>query len=167
MQLVFIDNTACVYGIELIYTGNKKAVDLLDLPSQFNNLTFGTEANTLRLFNLIISDTTITKRVVDFINVLRKQVNFAADRCCPVTSNVQSINYYMLYVNLLQAYLVKTIEITAFNLSQKIDFITPYTQYPFMLFPYLSGTSTSTKSFLTYPLLASSFTTDNTARFIQ
>ena len=116
---------------------------------------------------MIIADTTITKRVIDSIHVLLKQVIFAADRCCPFTSNIQSINSYMLYVNLLQANLVKSSERTAFNLSQKIDFITPFTAYQFMLFPYLSGSSTTTKSFISYPIPASSFTTDNTTRFIQ
>jgi len=168
LQLVYIDHLVFVNGCELVYIANKKHVDLLCIPCQFNNTTFGSEANALRIFNLIISDTTITKIVSDFICILLKQICIANAHCTQKCGSTESFNTFFVYITVLQAYLNKTKEIVFFNLQQKIDFITPQLQFSFIVFPYLTTTGpTSIKAFQLVPVhVATNMTLSNTARFM-
>lgn len=168
LQLVYIDGVAFVNGNELVYLANKRHIDLLCIPSHFNNTTFGTEANALRIFNIIISDTTITKVVSDFINVLLKQICIANSSSTQKHGSVESFNTFFVYITVLQSYLAKTKEITLFNLQQKIDFLAPQIQFTFILFPYLTTDSPApTKAFKLVPVpVANNMTLSNTARFV-
>lgn len=168
LQLAHIDSVAFVNGNELVYINNKKCIDLLCIPNHFNNTTFGTEANALRIFNIIISDTTITRVVSDFISVLLKQICVANSNNIQRCGSVESFNTFFVYITVLQAYLTKTKEITLFNLQQKIDFLTPQLQFSFILFPYLTSTGAApTKAFEVIPInVANNMILSNTARFV-
>lgn len=168
LNLAYIENIATYNGMDLILNATKKPVDFLDIPSQYANATFGTDVNAARIFNLIISDTTITTIVIDFINILRKQIACSVGKCCPsLGASHKRLTTYELYVNLLVAYLTSTSEITAVNLTQKIDFLAPQHQFAFVVVPYLASTSATTKSALLFDVdVQTHMTLPNTARFV-
>jgi len=168
LNICHIDNVAVFNGVDLVYIENRKPVDLLDIPSVYNNATFGTEANACHIFNTIITDTTITKIVLDFILVISAQITIAVGKCtpgfCPPSKNFTT---YDTYVALLTAYLNATAELTSVNLLQKIEFIKPQTQFAFIVLPFLATPNASTKSFYVLDLDATKyFNVNNTARFV-
>jgi len=168
LQLVYADLTATVNGSELISISTKKPIDLLDLPSKFNDISFGNEANTLRIFNMIISDTTITKVASDFITILQKQINTVTIN----TTNKKgsSFNTFLVYSTVLQAYLAKTKEIVQANLQQKINFISGQKQFAFALMAIsvaISNTDPLEKIIAIADIDTTQYmTVNNTARFI-
>lgn len=171
LNLVHVENLAVFNGIDIIFIADKKCVNFLDIPAFYNNATFGTESNSCDIFNAIITDTTITKIVLDFIVVLTAQISKAIAKCNPdfVIANpvLKRFTTYEAYAYILLRYLGATADLTSINLTQKIDFITPQKQFAFIVLPYLSTASATTKSYNIFDVnVPAHFVDSNTARFV-
>jgi len=180
LNITFIEKLAIVGGNDLVCPKTKKHFDLLCLPPQYANITYGSDANAARIFNTIISDTTITKDVTDFIDVLIGQIEVCAKlnttrngnlrMCTDSTGNLEISclnNTYNVYMALLTGYLEVTRGIVSNNLQQKINFISPQKQFAFVMYVTPSSSIPPSNVFSIFALDPSTYMTlTNTARFV-
>jgi hypothetical protein len=145
LSLVYCNNLANVAGGNILSLRDSCPINLLCIPPKFANATYGSIDETLRIFNTIITETTITEFVVRFCQILLFQIREAI---CPNFPNKDveklKLNTYILYSGILSQMIQRTAGIANTNLQQKIAFFNAsLSQAYFLTIPLKPATGSS------------------------
>lgn len=100
----------------------KREIDFFNLPVNYVNLSFGSRENELKLFNSIITDTSLTQFLVKFINTLVRALSLHNVKTEKTLKCLQ-FNTFTIYIDLLRGYLLRTAAISEFNYKTKLEFL--------------------------------------------
>lgn len=134
LDLIQCDNP-CKFRDNLLWSCDwVTQIDLLAVPAKYANITFGTRANALRLFNKIITDTVLTKYLVQFIICLVKQLE-KVEACHASCFKLPPFTTLTTYIFLLRSYLLRTAAISEFNYKIKLEFLLESKVFAFIEIP--------------------------------
>lgn len=140
LDLILDNPTIKVYNNNLYCIKTQKMFDLLCIPEPYASLNFGTPAEALKLFNSVIENPVINSVLDSFIKVLLIQISLANKRCVTQSSRLSEFNTYTSYISLLNAYLLKTAEISNRNVTNVETYGLSQVTFCYIYFPYTTTT---------------------------
>lgn len=144
LDLIIDASTVKVSNTSVMCMKTNKCYDLLCPPCTYTDLTFGSEANALKLFNSIIGNAVIHDVVIIFVRILLYQIHITVSRCSEQNNKLGGFSTYSLYAELLQQYLIKTKDLTVANTLYVENFGASQTSFFFVWFPFANTTATGT-----------------------